>query len=685
MTTADLPANLAIPITEEPQVPQRVEDSPGIRLRAIRFHTPWRGRINRPLQIRKSSTEPLPHPEWQAGMVDPRESPVAYRTRLPGGRDPNRVVIEATFDYPGDRYMDVEIRALGDDVLGSVCPRQVRIGGTETEPVFHKFDLEHVQLGAQPVGVSPFTWRWQYRLPQGSWRELAVTNHVVYAVLGMPTLPWKQFPTEPGVVPDEAELPWANVLDRACRWAARTSSASEAAARITGEVFQLGRAPHGPILSYQGSFPTFCEGEFYLEDARQFFESVFHAETFMQRIASGPFPAKVCCTDCATIVATFGNILGCDLEGVQIRARFALQTNAINLIGNAPDTWEGVRFIKHEVTWGGPHSSAGEVWDACLMVDADDNPTLSGAFPDAHAPSLAAPLRFGDATETGTYLWRFVEPASRGAMRILAARRRGIVPRNYPIEPGDVGMDVFPEGFRAPAEWEQPRKAPFNVDFLQPRELMEGWHRPDAPIVERRPWALISQASWSGGEATAIATSFELASPKAARDVLWQMLQQIGDPKLTRELHLGFGDAAFGDVNTFLLFVAGNVIFQIQGGNLAGGSLQALASGLDAALVGEPHAPLLPTLRIERLDPPSTIARVGDEIPLSVGPPDLVRNRPLRFFADPGQVKVRDGLLSVTVPEAGDQIVRVFAFPPEGEPLTGALKFTAEPAGAIPS
>jgi hypothetical protein len=113
------------------------------------------------------------------------------------------------------------------------------------------------------------------------------------------------------------------------------------------------------------------------------------------------------CTDCATITSTFANALGCDLW--QSRMGYGFDLNELLSIGsNVWQTacgWGG--FSYHEVAWEDDCTSDDDVFDACLQVDGDANPTSA-----PHTPLLPVNLKFGLPGEL-TYRDRLATVAGR--------------------------------------------------------------------------------------------------------------------------------------------------------------------------------------------------------------------------------------------------------------------------------
>ena len=121
----------------------------------------------------------------------------------------------------------------------------------------------------------------------------------------------------------------------------------------------------------------------------------FNCTAFLDRLDGGPGKGKyVNCTDCATIVSTFANIVGCEL--LQSRMGFFFDLNPILAIGQKNwypgcPNWLGTGFRYHEVAWKSPCTLDEEVFDACLLVDGDADPTQA-----PQTPLLPVNMRFGE-------------------------------------------------------------------------------------------------------------------------------------------------------------------------------------------------------------------------------------------------------------------------------------------------
>lgn len=199
-------------------------------------------------------------PEWRRGLsVRPEDSPAAYAKAAVAG---HTLTIKAQLSCTDLKPSTIEVRALDADVdpspgaggclgfivwllrllaraivgnaLGEVAARTITFPASGTTGL-ESFTLTGVRLDRVGVGVRTTRWRWQYRpAGGGAWTDFATTSHRIYVLLDIPTGPWVQTPGSP-------QLPWADVLDRACDGASLATSRNEAAEKITRAVH--GRGP----------------------------------------------------------------------------------------------------------------------------------------------------------------------------------------------------------------------------------------------------------------------------------------------------------------------------------------------------------------------------------------------------------------------------------------------------------
>jgi hypothetical protein len=373
-----------------------------LRLEAIIFnHDPLSAANG--VNLRRDVARIVPVPEWRRFVsVNPEDSVVAYAVSEARQATPT---ILAQFRRTDPALTSVEVRSIdptgGQSVLGTAGPRWVTFTGGEVSP-FVALSLAQARLRTSGVGVHDLRWRWQYRPdPQQPWTDFAESRHRVYTVLSVPRPPWQQQP----YVTSNTQLPWTGVLDYSCRWAASAQTLDEAAALVTEAVFELG--------------PEVIEYGCVVFGTPQYSVPYFHCGALLERLRGGPGRGRwVNCTDCATIVSTFSNILGCRLWQSTMGLSFAL--NEILAIGasewRTACDWGGFNY--HEVAWKGGCTEADAVFDACLLVDGDLDPTRA-----PHQPLLATNLRFGNPGD-GDYRDRLAAPAGRANCRPLPSTRQ---------------------------------------------------------------------------------------------------------------------------------------------------------------------------------------------------------------------------------------------------------------------
>jgi len=386
-----------------------------VTLEAIKFNHDPNSATADALNIRKNATQFVNVPEWQRGSsVTPEDSPVAYAIRETKG---HKLTIQAKFKRTNSAIHTVRVRAIDPyvtppgphgclgyliwllraivralfgNVLGEVRARTVafQLNG---ETAFETFRLKHVQLWHAGIGLRTTTWQWQYRLHRRDhWKNIEISHHRVYSVLEVPKSPWQQTPYSSTNI----QLPWTDVLDYACRWASLRNDRDDAAAHVTRGVYELGPA----IVQYD------CPGG----GSTHYSLGSFNCTAFIDRLKGGYGNGQwVNCTDCATILSTFANILGCDLWQSRMQSGFGL--NPLLAIGSS--VWQPAcgwpSFNYHEVAWKGACTSNDEVFDACLQVDGDADPTTA-----PHTALLPTNLRFGLPGDM-LYRDRLATPAGR--------------------------------------------------------------------------------------------------------------------------------------------------------------------------------------------------------------------------------------------------------------------------------
>jgi hypothetical protein len=275
------------------------------------------------------------------------------------------VLLRASFTAPDAKVpigngafsvRSIRVRAhavVGDSVVEGVEATLVALSGEHT--------LRLRVNNATGIGRHPLVLRWEFASSAGDdWEVFAFSHHVVYFLFSTPRQPW-----DAGINP-----PWQTCLDWACTWAADARTPTEAAGRIVAALYRLGGTSSGA----SGTIQYEMTGSSNYTTATK-----FELGAFLDLLEGRPQRGyKLNCSDCAAVVSTFANALGCDLDQVKlIPSTRYLESNMLWLIGRAePESFSGENeFTMHEVAWAGPIDANGSVYDACLMLDAGPDPT----------------------------------------------------------------------------------------------------------------------------------------------------------------------------------------------------------------------------------------------------------------------------------------------------------------------
>ena len=335
---------------------------------------------NDALNLRRNFASVLPSPVWRRGSsAVARESCAAYAIAPTLGQPlAIRVALRA------NGLSAAFVRAVGGGRLGSVREQLVSFDASGSSG-WQTFQLENTTFHAHGVGAADIAWSWQWRrLATDPWRPLLTTRHRIYVTLDLPTLPWVQ-------TSGSTSVPWTDALDIACAWAAGATTRDDAATQVTTRYNGSGRVSYDTVMG------------------ATLYGWVDYQLTQMINRLNGGFGLgeKVNCTDSADTVSTFANLLGCDVWQSRMESFFKL--NPMIAIGYS--TWAipfSGSFSYHEVAWKGACTSADNVFDGCLKVDADADPVRA-----PHVPLLATNMLFGDCS-TMTYRLRLCPPTPAG-------------------------------------------------------------------------------------------------------------------------------------------------------------------------------------------------------------------------------------------------------------------------------
>jgi hypothetical protein len=349
-----------------------------IAVETIQFNHDLSSATHDALNVRRDTSAPVILPEWRRdACADPEDSPAAYSA---ASIRSNAITIQVTLSCTDPDVHNAEIRVPGHVKERTISfPASSGGAGTAVAPTSSTTGPEFFELINPPaaharVGVQDIEWRWEYRVPPGQrWHRMATgTRHRLYTVLDVPNAPWAQSPSS-------TQTPWVSALDYACHWAKGARTADEVAHLITENVYALGPA----VVQYDSK-----------HGATHYSNPHFDLTAFLDRLGGGPGNGQyVNCTDCATIVSTFANLVGGDLW--QSKMGYGFQLNPLLVIGskNWKISWHS-GFHYHEVAWSGACTATDELWDACLKVNRHTNPTRRPF--DPMLPSDVQFLRYQD-------------------------------------------------------------------------------------------------------------------------------------------------------------------------------------------------------------------------------------------------------------------------------------------------
>ncbi|MEM6268914.1 MAG: hypothetical protein AAF998_05720 [Bacteroidota bacterium] len=335
-----------------------------------------------------------------------------FRKRTPGGRIQVR-----TRDIPvhiKDVFTgQIVERKRGLKALGSARPTTVFFSDSSHsvyrgKHAYVPLTLEDVRFPELGVGIYDVNWHWEYRLLdeekstkredvwEKRWRNLTITQHRIYVLLEAPKFPWM-----PSLLPNFLQAapfpgpPGQHALNVACEWARGAKTRSEIARRITQGINRSGRFVYDVNPHYY-EWATLDEISLIGDQSEAMLSQklpVFHFGKVMERLDGGHgLGEKANCIDCALMVMTLANILGCDLQVSKLQAsdntdtadpnfytdnRFAV--NRIRAIGH-PDsetTLQGLQndgkhyFSFHAVAWDLPEE-LGQISEDTMDVSTEE-------------------------------------------------------------------------------------------------------------------------------------------------------------------------------------------------------------------------------------------------------------------------------------------------------------------------
>lgn len=299
----------------------------------------------------------VPLPEYVRNV---RSGPAAY---VVGTLPHIKVVLRKLPAFVNGAYLIGATGSLGGVRRKTVTPVFNPLGFSQ--PI----DFELMWPLPGTVGKPDVTLGWYARKSPGPSIPVSVgsTVHRVYLLMATPTQPWM------------TEILWVAALELACGWAAGAATVDAVATRITERYHNCGRVSYDTV---QGA-------------TKYHFNNYagFYLSEMIERLNGGVgLGEKVNCTDSANTVSTLSNLLGCDLWQSRMGSSFYM--NPIRAIGCTAwerPFWGG--FGYHEVAWKGACTENDKLFDGCLCVDGDADPTTA-----PHQPLLPTNMLFGDCT-----------------------------------------------------------------------------------------------------------------------------------------------------------------------------------------------------------------------------------------------------------------------------------------------
>ncbi len=644
-----------------------------IRIESISFNHRPATPATAALTIRKNQSDEVTVPEWQNGMIDPESSPAAYTLNQIIS---NRLTIKAEFRRDSDRDpASVTVRTVAQrgNVLGNVISRTINFGTSLSTVAL--FELASPS-GNPGVGVWDIAWDWFAGAD-----SLQTTRHRIYTLAGAPQPPWGQT----GSSYTGFQVPWTEVLDHACRQAAGARTVDEAADRLTRWINSLGASR----LQYDqsGGASLFTVGNM----------ETFKCTRFLEVLAAPPGTrARVNCTDCATILSSFANILGCNL--VQSRIGYRFETNLIQKIGLRYPRRQP--FMFHEAAWKFPSNGDAFVYDSCLLFDGDNN-----LADDNFQPTLGINKPLGVPGREG-YHFRVIAPTraggNAGERRLTRMQRRidGRTTTRAPIVPEQQRLLADEHEFSTWKGTSTPEVTPpckcyceeqvmtsqavltkqqatsdqqlLLLNFNQERFSPSGWKFDGADQfdVDTDPFKL-TDAIWSAtdcSKAKLRVITYECSSIPAARSFVLSLLGEFDVPGIKRQQNfivdnetVTIGDVAFADLDELvLIFARANIVVLVQNAAQQVVPVPQFAFQLDAEIARGPELGGEQLPELEEFSISEKEIYVGDEIPVRChnGSPRNGNGTRFNFFGS-GEMFIRGENVLYRPLVGGEQVLTI--------------------------
>ena len=328
--------------------------------------------------------------EWILGATN---IPVCYTTN-------KAVTIKASFTVQPADITSADIWAVSTDSdgsLGDVVITNVTFSGGVSSPKYVTFNVS----GKTPSAIKKTTgdiWQWKMgnvNAPSPYVYSLNTSGvHTVYTILKEPVSPWVN-------TFGNTQNAWSTALDIVCSpaWAGGEASEIAAATGITKAINGSGRFKYdiasGAAMYIDGGSVTLSK--------------------CIQRLNGGNGAGElVNCTDCANFVTIFANLIGGELYSSRMYTPgISFGTNPYSAIGRSawtPPNW-GWGFSYQEVGWTGNCGDGDLIFDPCLKVDGDGDPS---ALPQTEL--LPTGMMFSDGNQAAPFVYRerLASPGANG-------------------------------------------------------------------------------------------------------------------------------------------------------------------------------------------------------------------------------------------------------------------------------
>ncbi|HEV7397338.1 MAG TPA: hypothetical protein VGN86_12575 [Pyrinomonadaceae bacterium] len=550
-------------------------------IEAIKFNHDPNSATTDALTIRKNEDTEITVPEWQ--YVNEREQPETSAAAYACSQG-KALTILVRLKRLNPKVKSVEVRCQSDGVLGNFGKDTVVFqfdpkGDVSDFKIFH---LDGARMADYGVGKWEIVFEWTLIATfdtQAQKEFTQTTTHVVYTLLEPPKPPWGPDPKDPKY---DYELPWTDVLERACSWAAGAKDRITAATKITTELYNLGKKDNLRKL-------TFEQNEDFAHLAVNGTDR-FNLTKLLELLKTPNGLMKVNCTDCAILVSTFANILGCDLYQSQMGTNFT--TNLIREIGVSKE--HKTDFKYHEVAWEDPCKGNANLFDAFLQVDGDTEPS-SPPFDPLLPVSIPFALPKGN-----DYHYRLVKKGEYCNAHDKTMTRRKIARQRFAVRQIDPELEqLLKEEFDFMSWKELPS---LDRIFLGPIEKLNeeflpvGWTSDDYPKVMKGELGVfeLSEWIWRNGDDRAVRVlTYQCPSVWEARDFLLNLLGDFHSSgvkarRASQKNQDGFvvGDLAFaGPEDQAILFTRSNIVVFLQNAGSSSTSTLSFAHGIDLGIL----------------------------------------------------------------------------------------------------